>query len=362
MENRTVKTDYYCTFNHSASTVFINFKNMAMKPSRVLFTLLAFCLLSLGSAAQSPNDSHLLQLVSTIPLPGVNGRMDHLAFDAQRHLLFVAALGNNTVEVIDLNSKKVIRSIQDMEEPQGLAYLAENNTLVVANGGNGECCFFDGSSFQKTRTVKLAGDADNVRYDATAKRIYVGYGNGGIAVVDASTYQQISDIKLSGHPESFQLDRSAHKIYVNVPDQKQIEVIDLANNKVTDRWPMTKATANFPMALDEANHRLLIGCRHPARLVVVDTQTGKTISDYAIGNDIDDLFYDPSRKQLYLSCGSGEVDIFSQKDADNYTFNAKVTSHSGARTSLFLPDQNLLIVASPSGISSKAALLVYRVK
>jgi len=328
----------------------------------ILIALIDFGFIHDGCTAQTPTENNSLKLIATIPLPNVSGRIDHLAFDPEHQTVFVAALGNNTVEVVDLKNKKVIRTIQNLDEPQGIAFIPESKHLIVANGGNGECDVFVVGTFQKIRSVKLAGDADNVRYNAASKRIYVGYGSGGIAIIDATNYQLIADIKLSGHPESFQLDKAANKIYVNVPDEKQIEVIDLSKNTVTDRWKMTEASSNFPMSLDEANHRLFIGCRHPAKLVVIDTQTGKQITSTEIGGDVDDIFYNKTNQQIYLSCGAGSIDIFKQTDANTYTANGKVFTHSVARTSLFITELNLLIVASPSGFSSKASLLVYEVK
>ena len=169
------------------------------------------------------------------------------------------------------------------------------------------CDVFDVATFKKINSIKLASDADNVRYDSIANKIYVGYGNGGIAIIDATSFKQTGDIKLTGHPESFQIDKSANKIYVNVPDEKQIEVIDLEKNIVIERWKLTEARSNFPMSLDENNHRLFIGCRHPAKVLVLDAQTGKTISTFDIDNDVDDVFYDKKNNQIYLSCGGGYI-------------------------------------------------------
>lgn len=337
------------------------FKGIVIQRS-IWITLIVFAFNYDGCTAQTPTENNSLKLVATIPLPNVSSRIDHLAFDAEHQTVFVAALGNNTIEVVDLKNRKVIHTIKNLDEPQGLAFIPESKNLIVANGGNGECDVFDTGTFQKIKSVRLAGDADNVRYDPANKRIYVGYGSGGIAIIDATNYQLIADIKLSGHPESFQLDKSGKKIYVNVPDEKQIEVIDLTKNTVTDKWKMTEASSNFPMSLDETNHRLFIGCRHPAKLVVIDTQTGKPLSSLAIDGDVDDIFYNKTNWQIYLSCGAGYVDVFTQTDPNTYAANGKVSTRSGARTSLYLSDLNLLIVASPSGFNSKASLLVYNTK
>jgi DNA-binding beta-propeller fold protein YncE len=308
---------------------------------------------------QAQPQDHTLQLISSIPLPNVLGRIDHMAFESKRQFVYIAALGNNTVEIVDLKNKKVVHSIKELREPQGVAYIPENNSIFVSNGYNGECDFFDAESFTKIKSIKLSGDADNVRYDSIDKRIYVGYGEGGMAVIDAMTFNLITEIKLSGHPESFQIDRTENKIYVNIPFENQIEIIDLKLNQVTEKWKL-QSTANFPMSLDEINKRLYIGSRHPAKLLVVDTATGKIAASFDSDNDVDDVYYDKKRKRIYMSCGDGNIDVFQQFDANTYKALGKVTTHTGARTSLFIPGLDQFIVAFPSsGFNSIASLLIY---
>jgi DNA-binding beta-propeller fold protein YncE len=275
-----------------------------MKQQKYFFAaVIAVCFLFNGCNAQpaankqEPQNSSL-KLESSISLPDVKGRIDHLSFDVKQQIIFVAALGNNTVEVVDLKNKKVIHSIKELHKPQGVAFIPESNCIFVANGDNGQCDIFNADSFQKINSIKLSGDADNVRYDAEEKKIYVGYGEGGIAVIDAATFKLITQIKFPGHPESFQIDKAAKKMYVNVPDEKHIVIIDLKINSVIGNWKITDASANFPMALDETNHRLFIGCRHSPKLLIINTQTGKVISSFEIDSDTDDIFYDATKKEI----------------------------------------------------------------
>ncbi|WP_301922302.1 YncE family protein [Ferruginibacter sp.] len=323
----------------------------------IAITLFSFCLHSCH--AQPSTQSKTVPLIGTIALPDVGGRIDHLAFDPVSQRIFVAALGNNTVEVVDLKNNKSIHSIPNLSEPQGIVFIRESKTILVANGGNGVCDVFNANTFQKITTIQLPGDADNVRYDSINKKVYVGYGNGGIAIIDAGTFKQVGDIKLQGHPESFQLDTAAKKIYVNVPDKQQVEIIDLDKQIVIDRWKLTAAKSNFPMALDAANHRLFIGCRHSAKLLVLDAETGKLVTAIDTDSDVDDIFYSQKNGNIYLSCGGGYIDIFKQETTNTYTLIEKIPSRSGARTALFIPQSNRLIVASPKSFSSGAALLVY---
>src|SRR5512143_2364827 len=138
-----------------------------------LRNILVIGLMAVGVKAQA-QDATPLRLVQTIPLPNVEGRIDHMAIDLKGQRLFIAALGNNTVEVLDLGAGKRIRSIPGLHEPQGVGFIPEFNKMFVANGKGGACEVFDASSFKLAKTVKFSGDADNIRYDPKARRIYVG--------------------------------------------------------------------------------------------------------------------------------------------------------------------------------------------
>lgn len=324
-----------------------------------VLTLAVFCLE--GCTAQPSKQGHALTLTSTIPLQGVGGRIDHLTFDSSTQRLFIAALGNNTVEVVDLKTNKPIHSIKGLSEPQGVAFIPEQNVLFVANGGNGAVDVFNAATYQKLSSIQLPDDADNVRYDTLNKKVYVGYGEGGIAIIDAATFKQEADIKLQGHPESFQLDILTSKIYVNIPDKQQVEVIDMDKQAVIGRWKITEAKANFPMALDAANHRLFIGCRHPSKLLVLDTETGARIAAVDIDNDADDIFYNHEDSSLYITCGGGYLNIIKQQSVNQYTETERTSTSSGARTSLFISQINRLVIASPKGFGRSAELLVYAI-
>jgi DNA-binding beta-propeller fold protein YncE len=160
--------------------------------------------------------SSLLQLVQTIALPDVRGRIDHLDIDLDGGRLFVAALGNNSVEVIDLRAGRRSARLEHLREPQGVAYAPEAKRLFVANGESGRVDVFAGDTLSPVGHVDALEDADNIRYEPASGRIYVGYGI-ALAVLEAPTMQLVSRIKLAGHPESLQLDDTGSRIFVNVP-------------------------------------------------------------------------------------------------------------------------------------------------
>jgi YVTN family beta-propeller protein len=249
-------------------------------------------------ATQPPSAQEPLSLLRSIDLPRVEGRIDHLAFDAAGQQLFVAALGNNTVEVLDLKSNRHIKSVPGFREPQGIAVVPDAKLVAVANGQGEGVRFIGASDYLPVRAVRLGEDSDNVRYDPAARRLYVGFGGGALTAISPADGKVLGEVKLPGHPESFRLERSGSRVFVNVPTADQIAVVDRAAMKVIATWPVVGAKSNFPMALDEANHRVFVGCRRPARILVYDTITGKESGSFEIVGDTDDLFYDAARRRL----------------------------------------------------------------
>jgi YVTN family beta-propeller protein len=312
--------------------------------------------MTLGAAQTSRPTA--LQLVGTIPLPGVEGRFDHLSADVDHRKLFVAALGNNTVEVIDTGSLRTAASIRGFSEPQGIKYVPSSHTVLVANGGTGAVSVIDAATRRIRGSVKLSGDADNVRLDAASGLAYVGYGGGALAVLDQQD-ALVGNIPLDGHPESFQLEAAGPRIFVNVPSAGHVAVVDRVRRTVVAKWPVTAARANYPMALDEAHHRLFLGCRSPARLLVYDTETGRMVTDLAIAGDTDDLFYDPARDRIYVAGGEGAITVVEQQDPDRYRVSSTVPTAAGARTALFVPELRRLFLAVPHRGSQPSAIWVY---
>jgi len=306
-------------------------------------------------------DGPALVLTQTIALPDVEGRFDHFAIDPKRRRLFVAALGNNSLEVVDLTAGTRLQSIHGMSKPTGVLYLAGVNQVLVANGDDGTLKILNGTNFKVEQNLKGFDDADNLRYDPKGNLVWLGYADGALAVFDVTTAKVISQIKLRRHPESFQLEQGGTRLFVNIPEAKEVAVVDREKRAVISTWPLQNVNANFPMALDESTQRLYIGCRSPARIVVLDTAAGKTIADVPICGDTDDLFFDAGRKRLYAACGEGFIDIITQRGADNYKLMERITTRAGARTGFFSALLNQFYLAVPSRGNQAAELRVFSI-
>jgi YVTN family beta-propeller protein len=315
----------------------------------------AIVLALMGIALAHGQANAPLRLDKSILLPGVKGRIDHMAFDLENKRLFVAALGNDTVEVIDIGSGKVAGTISGLAEPQGLLYQPEKQQLWVANGRDGSVRIFDGRTFRLLRSISLGDDADNIRHDDAAHRILVGYGSGGVAAFDFDG-NKVADAKVDAHPESFQLEKNSSRMFVNLPHARKVDVIDRVKSAVVASWKTGDAQSNFPMALDEGDDRLFIVCRTPAVLLVMDTHTGAIVAKLPTVGDSDDVSYDQRRRRVYVTGGEGAIAVYQQIDRDRYSKIAQVATASGSRTSLLVPELNRLFVAVRQQGESPAAI------
>ncbi|MDB5408080.1 MAG: repeat containing protein [Rhodospirillales bacterium] len=300
-----------------------------------------------------------LTLEARIPLGDVAGRIDHLAVDVARRRLLVAELGNDSVAIVDLAAGKLLHRIAGVKEPQGIGYVAAADAIYVADGGDGVVHRYRGSDFAPLGTLALSNDADNVRVDERNGQVFVGYGSGALAVLDAASGAKTGDISLAGHPESFQLEPNGTRIFVNLPDARQIAVVDRTVAKQVATWRVPNAAANFPMALDAAGRRLAVVYRQPAELALLDSRTGNIVARLPSCGDADDIAFDAKRQRAYISCGEGSVEVV-QGDGDTYREIARVPTAPGARTSLYVADLDRLFVAARATAREPATIRVFR--
>jgi len=312
-----------------------------------------------GSAAGLAGEDAVLVLESKVPLGNVRGRIDHLAVDLGRRRLFVAELENGSVGVIDLAAGKLLRRITGLKQPQGVGYVPSIDALYVANGGDGSLRIFAGDDYTPWGRIDLGDDADNVRVDLATNTVLVGYGAGALATIDPMTRKKIGDIPLATHPEGFQISAATNQIFVNLPESRSIVTIDRASGQQRASWPTHNAAGNFPMALDEANQRVIVAFRNPARLDVFAMTSGEKVAERDICGDSDDLFIDAKRKRVYVTCGDGSIDVFDAAGT-SYQRLVRIPTVPGARTSLFIPAMDRLALAVRATAAEPAAIWLYR--
>jgi DNA-binding beta-propeller fold protein YncE len=316
-------------------------------------------------AQNAARDILPLQLEEQIPVPSVAGRIDHFSADAKRKRLFVSALGNNSLEVIDVFAGRVVHSIKGLAQPQGPLYVPAVDKLYVANAEDGKVRVYDGATYTLRKTIDFGKDPDNVRYDEASKRVYVGFGedDGGIGMIDPKTDERVGDVyKTEGHPESFQVEAKGEHIFANVPDAGNVvESIDKKTGAVT-KWPLKDLRGNYAMALNEDDHRLFTITRKTPMMVVLDTQTGKEVARIRAAGECDDVFFDPTRKRIYVIGGEGIISVFQQNDPDHYELVANVPSAVGIRTGYYYAKRDRFYVAVPAKGNEPAQVWTFEVE
>jgi hypothetical protein len=330
-----------------------------MKLFAIAFAIASALVASSGSA----EESSLFLLERKIPLGEVRGRIDHLAVDLKRGRLFVAELENNSVAVVDLDTGNVMQITTGLSKPQGLGYHVPTDTLYVANGGNGTLAMFSGDGYRPIASITVGDDADNVRVDEIGNQVFVAYGdntlgNGALGVIDPIGRTKIADIALKAHPESFQIHRGSNRIFLNDPTNASVALVDLAARRLVSAWP-TNNGSNFPMTLNNAAEQVVVAFRAPAKLGVFSMKDGTSVTNSELCGDADDMFMDTKRQRIYVSCGEGFIETF---DARGGTYNriGRIATAAGARTSLFVPELDLLFLAARATASEPATIWVFR--
>jgi len=352
-----------------------------------LLQLFVLVSLVMGQAVPRPQGPPVLNFIGRIPLPGVDGRIDHTSIDLMGQRLFASANGDNALVVIDLKTGKEVKQIKSLNKPQNSYYVASVNRLFVSNNGDGTVKIFDGTTYALQRTVQLSSDADNIRYDARRHHVLIDYGgekflngkvqgregmkDGAVAVLDEAG-NKVGEIPTGGHPESLQLEQNGNRIFINSPDNHYVVVADLDTNKVLAHWS-NPACENYPMALDEAHHRIFVFCRNnPGYVSVIDTENGKQVTTIPATpqSSSDDIFYDPSKSRLYVLSSlqpvfgnPGVIDVIQEKDAAHYEMIATYTTGPVGRDGLFVPELGKLFVSTPRQPTGQGGeYLVYETK
>jgi hypothetical protein len=327
-------------------------RRSAVRLMTILVVLVA-ALLSIEPGAGRPalRAPAPITLRTRIPLPGVYGRLDHYGWDSKRGRLLVAALGNDTVEIVGDWRRR--HTITGLEHPQAVLYVPGVDRIAVS-AQSGKLRFYDAATYAHVKTLDFGDDAntDNMRYDAKSKLLYVGYGSGSkgpIAVVDPATMERGKEYKAGSHPESFHLETNGSRLFVNLPDQTSIGVIDLGSGAVS-RWKIPDHSNVHAMAFDEANQRIFTASLQPGQLSVIDARSGAVVSTLPCVLGVDDLWFDSDRRRIYAP-GSGAIDVFEQVDPDHYAAIAHVVVDAGAgSTSLRLKSrtQDALYMSLPN--------------
>ncbi len=309
-----------------------------------------------------------IKLVQTYDLPAeVKGNFDHFGIDLKGGRLFATPEGYHAVVVFDLKTGKLLHKIDAIGKPHAVLYREDLNRIYVTDGDAGDLKIFHGTNYSLVSTVKLLEDADSIGYDPATKYLYIDNGGGDVhqtysmlSVVDTTAGKKLADLKIDGETlEAMALENSTPKMYVNNRAKNQVSVVDREKRELVTNWPVTLCKNNVAMALDEANHRLFVACR-TGQIAVLDTQTGKEVTSFAITKGVDDITYDAASKRIYAAC-DGAVDIFEQSSPNSYKLLGNVSTGPMARTARLVPELKRYFVAVPQHGTTSAKVLVFDV-
>jgi DNA-binding beta-propeller fold protein YncE len=325
----------------------------------------AAVLVWLGTHCGHTQVASSLTLQRTIALPAGTGKFDHFAIDLQANRLFIAATGNHSVEMLDLNTDKVTETITGLGKPHGLVWFPGRNRLYASDGAEGDLKIFAGSPLQQVKSIKLSEDADDMVYDAHSSLLYVGHGGtdqanpARVAVIDTASQTLIKELPVATHPEGLEIDNARHRVFVNVAGAAEVAVVDGATQSFSTPWKITRAKNNVPVAFDEQHNLLFVACRTPGRLVVLDGDSGREVADLPADAGGDDLFYDAELHRIYLIAGSGAVDVYETDANRNVHSLGVIPTSPGSKTGLLVPSHHTLYVGVVATGGKEAEIRVY---
>jgi DNA-binding beta-propeller fold protein YncE len=334
------------------------------KSLTILFTLVMVFTFKAKSEPVSP-----LELVRTIPMPGITGRFDAFGVDVKGHRLFVTPLEHKTVEVYDLNTGKLIHSITGIEKAHAVLYRGDLNEIFVTDSGAGSLKIFNANKYELVKAVDQLAQPDGILYDPSTHLLYIITGGENakleyslIAIVDTDKGTHVGDIRVEGGTiEEMRLEKSSARLFVVNREKNQIDVIDRKKRTILTSWPLTLGKVPVGLASDESTHRLFVGCRSEV-MVVLDSTSGKEITSVPISKGIDGMVFDPSTKRIYSEANTGAIDVYVEADSDHYRSLGTTPIGTPAKPGLLVPELNRYFVASPQHDNVDASILEYKVQ
>lgn len=318
-------------------------------------------------------DPAAVQLVQMTPLPGIEGDFDFLAVDLKRDRLFIAGEEHHTIEIFKASTGEHLQSVGGVKTPHALAYVAEKNELIVADGGDSSALFLSAGDLKQVDRVALIDGSptgktdspDTGFYDAKRRIFFVG--NGGksanlpyseIAEINVDTHKIVGTVRVEGNNlEAMAVDEARDRLFVNVRDKKQIGVVDLKQNKVVATWDVG-LNRNTALAFDAASNLVFVGSRQPGLLTVLDGRTGAVVAQLPCADMTDSMTWDAEAKRIYIA-GSQGLSIFHQDSRDRYSELLRIPTNGG-KTALYVPQLKRFYVVHPKTELDGAGLLVFK--
>lgn len=273
------------------------------------------------------------KLVGRYPVPGVGG-FDYVTIDSEARRLYVSH--GTQVEVVDADNGKLIGTITDTPGVHGVAIASAFKHGFTSNGRENKVSMFDPSTLQLIKKIDVGRGPDGIYYHPGSKHVFTNnHGTHDITVLDAATGDVVGTVQIKGDGEQAVV--TDDLIYVNSEDTAEVIAFDPRSMEVKNRFPIGVAKVPTGLAYDAKTKRLFIGCRDKPMMVVMDATSGKVINSMPIAAGVDFAGFDPDANLIFFSCGSGTLNIFREKSANDYEDAGAAKTQPSAKTMAFDP-------------------------
>jgi len=303
-----------------------------MRACQTIICALTLTTSVLGGCVASAYAESQWHIEKTIQIGGPGG-MDYITVDSVTHRLYVPRTTHTLV--IDATTGKTIADIAGQKNAHGVAIVPKvHRGFITDGGGNGAVVIFDLNTNAILGTLTAVPDADGIIYDPSSDQILISAGDSNSLItikpdVDVKSGQIEAPIQLGGAPEFLAAD-GAGKVYVNLEDKDNVAVVDLKARKVIAHWPVAPGGAPVGLSIDTKTHRLFIGCRKPAKMIVMSTETGKVVATLPIGTGVDATKFEAG--EAFASCGEGTLVVVKKSPVGTYEVAQNLATARVAKT------------------------------
>jgi DNA-binding beta-propeller fold protein YncE len=258
----------------------------------------------------------ILRLVADVPLPGTPSRFDYQSFDPTTGRLYIAHMGAGELLAFDTRSRQVVARAGGLPKATGVLAVPSLRRVYVSAAGSHQVAILEDTTLRRVSAVEGITFPDGLAFALEVGRVFVSdeFGRREI-VIDASTNRARATIPLGGEPGNTQYDSIGGRILVAVKTRNELVAIDPRSERIVGRYRLPGADHPHGLLIDAPHRLAFVANEGNARLLVVDLETMRVTSEYAVGREPDVLAFDPSLRRLYVASESGVVTVFAELES-----------------------------------------------
>ena len=328
--------------------------------------------LLLGLGLSLTASSQQLQLEKQIPVAGMTGGFDHLAYDPATQRIFATAEDQGKVYVLSLISGQLLAKVDGFGKPHSVLARAGASSVLVVDSEKSKSALLSATSLKVMSRVAMPPGANALVYDQKIGRAIITAGGdrvhmntSQIAAIDPATGRTLKSVEVNAlHLQPMAIDEMGGRVFVSIADHKSVGVFDVVSLRMIAEWKLGPEPHHHqPVAFDAEHHRLFIAIDQPGELVVVNTDNGKRISSLAIPGDADDLTFDAVTHRLFVPCGDGFLMVLDATNPDHLRTLQKLATGKDAATGMWLPNERTYLLGVPqSGAMNSPEIQVFALR